>query len=229
MASCNDPTMGAMLHAYELGILSEEEAKQFEIHLMSCERCRTTVAEFEEHAAILRDNERVGDATRRSLQAEPEESLKHAGFWSRLWPEAPLLLKPGLIYIALVAVSIPAIVGVRTMVGRQDLARPAQALRLVPNRTAEAGAVQIKSGLDGVVCFGVTEIVPGKGYDVLVSAEDGQPIFHNHRFTDFDAYGFGNLVIPSGSLRPGGYRLVVTDPDVTGDSVVAEYRFRVVK
>ena len=55
---CTDPRIGKMLHNYEMGILSEAEESEFELHLYSCEYCLNRLEKF--------------DATARHLKFDPE-------------------------------------------------------------------------------------------------------------------------------------------------------------
>ncbi|MFZ5980991.1 MAG: tetratricopeptide repeat protein [Candidatus Zixiibacteriota bacterium] len=51
---CNDPRFREMLHNYELGLLSEEEETEFELHLYSCDYCLKKIEAFRETARHLK-------------------------------------------------------------------------------------------------------------------------------------------------------------------------------
>ncbi len=57
--TCLDSKYGAMLHAYELGLLPEDERDLFESHLMDCDACYARVRELADHAPALRTNPKV--------------------------------------------------------------------------------------------------------------------------------------------------------------------------
>jgi tetratricopeptide (TPR) repeat protein/TolB-like protein len=54
MSDCTDRDMGRRLEAYELGMLSAEERKEFERHLIECEYCSKKAAELGEAVHLLR-------------------------------------------------------------------------------------------------------------------------------------------------------------------------------
>jgi tetratricopeptide (TPR) repeat protein len=45
-----------MLHAYELGMLSNEERRQLEFHLLDCPSCRENIAQFQEAMQLIRQD-----------------------------------------------------------------------------------------------------------------------------------------------------------------------------
>ena len=58
MADCIDKKFESMLHAYELGMLSDADREQFEMHLLECEHCYDIVRENEPMADLLKfDND----------------------------------------------------------------------------------------------------------------------------------------------------------------------------
>jgi len=59
MADCKDEQFQNMIHAYELDLLSAEDKKAFEIHLLECSHCLNTVREFEKTASHLRNETSV--------------------------------------------------------------------------------------------------------------------------------------------------------------------------
>ena len=51
--SCDNDRMQVLLHAYELGMISDEEKDLFEAHLLECESCFEQVREFMPRGAML--------------------------------------------------------------------------------------------------------------------------------------------------------------------------------
>jgi len=54
MADCTEKRFEHMLYAYELGMLSEEQRRELELHLLDCDSCHDKVAQFESTARLLR-------------------------------------------------------------------------------------------------------------------------------------------------------------------------------
>jgi tetratricopeptide (TPR) repeat protein len=61
MNKCIDSKYERLLYAYELGLLSEDELQEFEIHLLDCEHCFNKVAEFKEAATLIRHDPLVNE------------------------------------------------------------------------------------------------------------------------------------------------------------------------
>lgn len=59
MSDCTDPRFRQMLYAYELGLLTEAETREMELHLYECEHCFAQVQKFREAAELLRDDKGI--------------------------------------------------------------------------------------------------------------------------------------------------------------------------
>jgi len=108
VADCNDKRFEEMLHAYELGMLSDDDREKFEMHLMECEVCFEKVQKLmtavglvrhdsEVHAVIEKEAARGDDQT----ESDPSE-VKASIFKRKLWPS----LVPSAIVVALLVVLI---------------------------------------------------------------------------------------------------------------------------
>ncbi len=107
MSGCVEKRFEKMIYLYELGMLSEEEKQEFELHLYECDHCFEKVKSFEETAHQLRNSQHLRDEIARmdsrNIEQESEEKSKAAGrIWQRLVPASfavaaiilLLLLKP---------------------------------------------------------------------------------------------------------------------------------------
>jgi tetratricopeptide (TPR) repeat protein/TolB-like protein len=56
---CTDERLGDKLMAYELGMLSNDDRAEFELHLLECEYCSSRAAEFGSTAQLLRSDKDV--------------------------------------------------------------------------------------------------------------------------------------------------------------------------
>jgi tetratricopeptide (TPR) repeat protein len=91
MSGCSDKRFEKMLYAYELGLLSQEECDEFEIHLYECEHCFERARKFSQAAEQLRHNPLIRESVRglakERLTGETiisERGTEKAGRW-RFW------------------------------------------------------------------------------------------------------------------------------------------------
>lgn len=91
---CTDKRMATLRHHYELGLLSGEELREFEMHLYECDDCFARVQQFEPAARLMRHDQDVRRAVQRMSEVGPEdasaaETPEHAAFrrpWRKIIP-----------------------------------------------------------------------------------------------------------------------------------------------
>lgn len=69
---CNDKRFEQMLHAYELGMLTEEERQHLECHLMDCPHCWEQVLRMEPAATLMKRDSDVHEVIRRVVDAHAQ-------------------------------------------------------------------------------------------------------------------------------------------------------------
>ena len=74
MSGCTDKRFAQMLYAYELGMLSDEEQRELELHLLDCDDCFRNVAEFRRAAGLIRSDPEVRVTVDRVVQEIPENT-----------------------------------------------------------------------------------------------------------------------------------------------------------
>jgi hypothetical protein len=227
MDTCTDPALGALLHAYELGILASADESRFEIHLLSCDACRKAAEEFETEAAVLRGSDSVKQVVSLNSDGATEPGPSRSSIWGCLWPDTPWLLRPGLLYVAVLLLLFPAFVGLEHLTAPGSSTRLTQVIRLVRSRGAMDNTFSISSGLDGVVSFEIPNAIPGKDYQVIIVADDGTRLGRWEGIRSLDDLGVVNLVLPNNRMSPGKCRLTVIDPLTGQTPPVAEYRFEI--
>jgi hypothetical protein len=228
MTACTNPELGKLLHAYELNILTDDEVEQFERHTLSCDYCHAKLADFANCADLIRHGHRVRSLVEETAQeASVRVSASHT-LLQRLWPDTSWLLKPGVIYLAVLILALPAAVGIQHLFRPEDGVRPVQSIRLVPTRSLQASVFEARSGLDGLISFGVPGAQSGSAYSVVVEDLDGRTIVRIDRFVGFNALGMADLLLPHSKMVPGDYRLIVRASN-SNDPAVVEYRFRIVE
>jgi hypothetical protein len=230
MLKCTNLELGALLHAYELKALSDEDVERFEIHLLECEHCFEQLKSFERVANLLSSDEEVKELIRESSIEEypyPESFLKK--LWRYIWPEMPLLLKPALAYILILLLIIPAYWGLRevTKPGTETEIGPVQNINLTPSRSTGDDVLHISLRKDGLISFVFVAVIVGNSYHVIIEAKDGKVVYKNDSFREFDRYGTGRLRLPLAKMKPGYYRLVISDPRGKPPLNRQEYTFRI--
>ena len=225
MKDCTDKNLGKLLHAYEIGILSEQECEQFETHLLGCEHCHSMLESFEERASLLATSEKVKEVVGESVRRKVTEEPFIARMWNLIWPKAPLMLRPAVAYILVLLMIIPAYQGL--MRSSDEQIRSVQTVRLLPGRSTAENTLEVSSGNNGLLSFVFRGAIAGESYRVMIVAEDDEVIFRDDAFKGFDEYETGRLLLPIAELTPGGYRLVITDPRADPSVGRTEYSFRI--
>jgi hypothetical protein len=228
MKQCTDSKLGALLHAYELKTLSEEEIERFEIHLLECEYCFDEVQSFAEESSIL-----ASDVAVKNLIAGfhdsplPAPSAKKR-LWHLLWPsETPYFLRPAILYIIILLMIIPVFRGLMSLPDRQ--VRPIQAISLLPIRSAEHPVLRLSVSKEGLINFAFDGAESGKSYIVEIKSIDGGTIYMDSDYREFDRFQTGRLVLPISRLKTGDYILTITDPAAKPPYDRKEYSFIIAK
>ena len=99
MSRCIDPKYENMIYAYELGMLSEKEQAEFELHLYECDHCFHKVQEFQPAVRQLRENKSVRAVVKELAEQdfvnEPERSTQSSQ--SRRWSFWPTFVPASLV------------------------------------------------------------------------------------------------------------------------------------
>jgi hypothetical protein len=211
MSGCKDTNLGRLLLAYEFGALSEEEAERLEMHLVECEHCFDQLDSFAPEAALLSSNNEVKQAiidTYNEEYSESESFLKRLGRY--IWPETPIVFRPALSYLMILLLILPAYWGLKP--SPTDKIRSIQVVDFMPGRPMTKRVFRISDGDEGLITFILRGATPGQNYNVAIEFEDGTVIFQDENYSDFDEYEEGRLLLPIGRMKPGDYRLIITDP-----------------
>ncbi len=222
---CTDTEVGALLHAYEVGGLSEEDIERFEVHLLKCDHCFEAIQAFAPWAELIRVDGRVRE-TVQEAGGESQTTASRLGVWGRyLWPPWPWPFRPAVIYLLVLMLLYPAFRGLH-----QSSTRPVeniQAIILIPSRSATEEGVVLRSGRDAAITFVFRGAEPGKRYQVRLSMEAGEVVFTDNGFDGFDKYETGQLLFPAERMRPGEYLLEIIDPAGKPPQNRQAYHFRI--
>ncbi len=223
MSNCLDEKIGALLHAYELGVLDDEQEQAFETHLLQCAYCWNELKNSHDVTQLIRGDPRVRQAINRAaegdesavLAADPTQTPPSRLRSSRL----PLYAAAAMILLLL----YPAYLGIVDR-GNPSIMRT-ELVTLLPTRSLTLPAVHRASGDDVTLTFLYPGAVPGERYAVAIRDESGQVIFSDAAFGPFSESGTAHLLLRLKSLPDGDYRLTIGDPETPAQ----EYTFRITR
>jgi len=208
------PTEEMVRHAEGGRGLSEHRVRNIERHLSLCDAC-------EADSRLLAS---VGESL---AEAKPSTSRAgvSGGFWGRLaghgW-RAPIWA-----YVAMVVLAFPAALGIRDLVNRPGTVQLSSGspetvhvlpppVVLAPGRERGAGSARVAAPFPGegplvlacevpILSDGVTR------YSGRLEDASGDVIWETPEMASVDAFGTFLIVIPSGVLDPGVFRLFIDE------------------
>jgi hypothetical protein len=197
--------MGDLLHLYELQALSKDEVERKAIRLS--DRAKKMLS---------------GTGANANIGEKPlEKILRH------FWPSSPFLLRPAIIYIIMLLMILPAFTGISRLFLDNGNIRPVQSIYLSPTRTSTSGTFHISTGIDGCISFVVPGTKAGRNFRIRIMNHDNNKIVMDHEFTSLDESERGQLLFPMTMMKPGRFRMIITDSTSDSLHIVADYRFKI--
>lgn len=222
---CKDNEMSRLLHAYELGMIADDDKDRFEAHLLECDVCFNHVKEFLPRGALLSASPEI----KKLLETSDRESTAAVSMWQRLrrslWPDAvPPVLKPAVLLTVLLLMLYPAYLGLFDDQGYEVTS--VQEIGLVQARSRQTFVIQ--SDQDVVLSFVCPDRLAGQTYSIVLQGPDGTVIHEDKSFSQVDNFMVGRLLLGAGLMSEGDYRLSVRTNDIVPDEQSAiEYMFGV--
>ena len=212
MHRCVDPKIGAFLHSFELGILSQEDNDRFEEHLLKCESCFNEVKTFNEGSNLLRNDSDIRSLiTRRASEVKQSKGLAK-GFKELIWPRIPVIFRPAFLYIIIVlliistAITIPSYFASAPTIEEASTPEAFQEIYLTPFRNLSRESFNINKETDGIINIVCPEAVPNDSYQIVIINKDSdQEIIRHIDFDGFDKYGKARLLFPRWKMTAGDY------------------------
>ena len=223
MSGCTNPKYEAMLHAFELGMLPEEDRDELQVHLLECDHCFEKASKMQQAAALLRDDPdvriEIDQLSKKKLLFEWIGS-KARGFFA---PQNSryILLKPLFLLCIILIILYPVY-----RFGFHGSSPYIQTINLLPMRGGGENTIFLEKGGDAVINFVCENAKPGTAYIVQITAPDGDTLYLNRNFTGFSEAGMGSLKIPISKFSRGDYRLTISDGSKAPPKVLQEYYFR---
>ncbi len=222
---CIEKTVGALIHAYELGLLTEEEIALFERHLLKCEHCVSRIEELSPRLQLMRRDPFVKNEIHHlDNVANPKQS--NSVSWKQLlWPDTYFVLKPAILITVILLMIYPSYQGY--IDNSESAIGTIQVFDLLPLRST-SNTISHVSDKDNILLSFIYEGSKlGLKYRLDIKDEAGTIIFANDQFQGFDKYGKGVLFIPANLLSSGDYRLIISNPNENSLSRNQEYRFSI--
>ena len=208
MAKCTEPGTGELLHAYEVGALSEADVERFEIHLLHCKDCFEQVRDFQQKAGLLFEDDEVKEAVRRIDRADWKRDSPTSKLKRYLWPHSPFIFKPAVAYFLVLLLIGPAYLGLRQ--GDPDHITEFRTVDLTGVRSTEDQVLRISGEPWSKVRFWIGNPDSSSEYHLtVVCSETEDTVLAVDDFTGFDEYGLGEILLYVRKLSPGRYRLTI--------------------
>ena len=224
---CNNPEIGALLHAWELGILDDEDTRRFEQHLLACSVCAQQAEAFAETAQLLRSDEDLRQSVSDSARHTSPIEVGTRSWWRRyFWPaETPLMIRPAVTLTLVLLLLYPAWRGLQT--DSVTNIRTVPSVSLYPSRSADALTAVAGPDDDVLISFVFEGATPDRIYELSIQSRDGKDIFREPAYRGFDRFGSGFVILPASLSPDGQYVLTVVDPRISGPQARQVYNFSI--
>lgn len=224
MSKCTNEKVGRLLHAYEIGVLSEDLVELVEVHILECDYCMNRIKEFGSVTRMLSEDEQVQQEIAALDQASTAQT--QPGIWARLFnTDLPLVLRPAfLLVILMILISITALAIVYRPTPK---AGPIQEINLIQNRSNNINIV-LRTDINSVsVSFICRDYDSQTTCSVLLEKDGRDTIYYSPDFRQFDAYETGRLLLPYSDDIYGNYRLLIDKQNMAMETVKTEYTFKI--
>jgi hypothetical protein len=211
MSECIVPQYRDMLHAWELGMLPEDERQSFELHLLECDDCSEEAKQFLSATRMLVHDPEFRPSADELAENKSADKDKSSSFRKNL---TRLLL----VAAAILVVAIP--VYKWTLMPSSESVQ-VQQLKLVPMRNGGENTIRHDLGGRVEIYFYVEGAISGRDYHVMIASDHENPVYSSDHFRDFNQTGMGRIELPVKSLNAGFYKLTIGPG---GDSLGTDLR-----
>lgn len=198
-----------MIHAFELGLLKEEDRQEFEQHLLKCQSCFEQVKDFLASAQFLRHDP--------DFKKDASEDIEEKIISKKKWFNFTRLLAAAAL---IVVIAIP-------IYWFGFLSTPDQEIVLLPSRISENNVLLLEEGGAAKISFAIEDFRQDAVYNLTIIDISGDTILYKPKFSSFNEQGLGSISIPVSELKVGHYILNIrpmTDSISVSD---IQYMFRV--
>jgi len=225
MNKCSDSSIGDMLHAFELNLLSDLNRRTMEIHIIECDYCSEKLSEFQKVTWMIRsdlDFKVIVDDVLKE-EAERESGSSWLPEWLQTQPVYKYAVGVGAVMMILVF-SYPVL---KMAVFNDNEQVIQQVLNLNSSRGATISPViSIEQGGEVIINFNLKGAETGDLYNVSLISRAGDEIYSADGLAIIDDTGSGTIVIPVDRFNKGFYILKITD--LSGKSPENEYKYNLI-
>ena len=225
--SCTNKKLGGLLHAYEIGVLSDDLADAVEIHILECDYCLARLQEFKGVEDMLsRDEIIVKEIERldRDIQKQGQAALKKI---DPLPLNRPVIFRPAFLFM--VCILLAAALAVALIVRQGVEPGPLQEINLINYRAGGTRIVIHENSGHISVSFGCPANMQNGPCSVTLERNSRDTVYYDANFKYFDSYHTGRLLIPNDPSLSGRYHLILRTRGESGESLVSEYAFTIAR
>ena len=212
MSQCIDKDVGQLLHDYELGLLSADDNRRFEMHLYECDHCLNQVREFRDTSRIL-----IGDPDFQKLTSDLAGDDRAPDSSKRTFPFVKYLM----VAVIVLAIAVP----LYRLAFFEDMPPVTQTLELNPARAGANNIVYLDDGGDVEIRFFIADNFAAS-INLTISTVEGDTLLAQSDFNEYAAPGVGKICLPLAKFSEGHYVLTVS-PEPPGAVSHRTYMFRV--
>ncbi|MBD3234880.1 MAG: hypothetical protein GF315_14245 [candidate division Zixibacteria bacterium] len=223
MADCKNKTFNKMIHAYDLGLLSKKDEREFELHLMECDYCLEKVMEFRSEAHDLSNGTIIRQGVRELVRNEAEAiplvtRIKELVFpKNRTWKIVSAMSVVILVLAFMVPIYQPAWDNSQVVVFRS-----LRSSGFEDDRTLHIGEGKLAEFVIAYMGF-----IDGNRVEIKIHSEpDGAEVFSTMEEVNKLRDSRGKVSVPMDIFNVGLYEFRIVDPE-SGEEVVS-HKFRVV-
>lgn len=225
MNNCTDKSFERNTHAYELGILSADEERKFEIHLIECNRCFSEVLRFQNQASLLLNSTLL----RQGIADIVKGSGSAGAFWAKLrgwlWPEIPRI-RMAICLSAIVLIFSSTLPIYKVAFDRAQVIEFYDSVR-GDEREGTRTIYRDKGGV-AVLNFPFPMTQSDDAYLVrVISYRTKEEIYSGKHRSTSPEVGRGTISIPVKDIVSGYYELAITYPPESQLSTPVSYKFLV--
>lgn len=209
MSSCSDQIVGRMLHAYELGMLEEDEEQRFEIHLITCSFCQSQLARSSDLVKAMK-----GEQINTSETGLASDEVADG---ARSWLARNYVSVTAVLAVLCLVLTYPAFHWLAASGDGSGHVVPIdRRLTLLQNRS-DSDNSSFNRTERIIIVAGWAGVMVGQDYDLTITrVESGDLVFHGHT-TRFNESGLVELLIEPSTFPAGNYVVRIRNSDGSGD------------
>jgi hypothetical protein len=224
MSTCVESAYESMLHAYELGLLDDEDRQRLEMHILDCEHCYHKARNLESAMELLTKDDSIRNSIL-GLQPQVDDAKITTSSSAHLIGAIAIQWKKYAIAAVIIIATTSAIM--RFSAPGPAIIQVDQTIFLLSTRTDETPVLYRSIGGSATIQFVYEQAQPELNYDVLLVSTSADTISVNSNFSEFNRQGLGNISILVEQFSLGEYKLLLRQSDGSFGLTLRQYSFRI--